>query len=129
MYKLCCSLYIVRLMLNTSLFFKVSHLKNIITLLFMSSHIKKSFSSSKKCHDLAVKILSYSKTMCSCKECVTYSVTCCIEPESFKYAECLLHTFWKYNLVISKTEWVHVQRNCFCLHIKIQKTLTYLVHL
>ena len=93
MYRLCYSLYTVRLMLNTSLFFKVSCFKNFITLLFISSCIKKSFSSSKKCCDLAAKILSYSKIMCFCKECVTYLIICYVESESFKCVKCLLHTF------------------------------------
>ena len=92
-YRLCHSLYIVKLMLNTSFFFEASYLKNFITLLFMSCHIKKSSSSSKKCCDLAAKISSYSKIMCSCKECVTHLVICCIKSESFKCAECLSHTF------------------------------------
>ena len=126
---MCHSLYTIRFMLNTSFFFKASYLKNFITLLFMSYYIKKLFSSLKKCCDLTAKISSYSEIMCSCKECVTYSVICHVESESFKCAECLSHTFWKCNLVISETEWAHVQRNHLCLHIKIQKTLTYLIHL
>ena len=93
MYRLCCSLYTVRLVLNTSFFSEVSCLKNFITLLFMSSYIKKSFSSLKKYCDLAAKISSYSKIMCSCKEYVTHLVICYIESESFKYVKCLLHTF------------------------------------
>ena len=128
-YRLCCSLYTVRLMLNTSFFSEVSHLKNFITLLFMSSYIKKSFSSLKKCCDLAAKILSYSEIMCSYKKYVTCLIIYCVRSESFKCAECLLHTSQKCNLVISETEWVHVQRNYLCLCTKIQKTLTYLVHL
>ena len=91
-------------MLNTSLFSKVSCLENFITLLFMSSYIKKSFSSLKKCCDLAAKILSYSEIMCSCKECVTCLIICHIEPESFKCVKCLLYTFYKCDLVISETE-------------------------
>ena len=126
---MCHSLYTVKLMLNTSFFFKASCLENFITLLFMSCCIKKSFSSLKKCCDLAAKISSYSEITCFCKECVTCLVICCVESESFKCAECLLHTFWKYDLIISETEWVHVQRNYFCLCTKIQKTLTYLIHL
>ena len=63
-YRLCCSLYTVRLVLNTSLFSEASYLENFITLLFISSCIKKFFSSSKKCCDLAAKILSYLKIMC-----------------------------------------------------------------
>ena len=126
---MCCSFYTVRLVLNTSFFFKASCLENFTILLFMSSHIKKFFSSLKKHYDLAAKILSYSKIICSCKEYVTYLVICCVESESFKCAKYLLHTFWKYNLVISKTKWACVQRNCLYLYIKIQKTLAYLVHL
>ena len=118
-YRLCCSLYTVRLVLNTSFFFKASYLKNFIILLFMSYYIKKSFSSLKKHHDLVAKISSYSKIMCSCKECVTCSVICCVESESFKCAECLSHTFQKCDLVISKTKWAHIQRNYLCLHTKI----------
>ena len=68
----------------------------------MSCHIKKSFSSLKKYHNLVAKISSYSKIMCSCKEYVTYSVIYCVESKSFKCAECLLHTSQKYDLVISK---------------------------
>ena len=116
-------------MLNTSLFSETSCLENFITLLFMSCYIKKSFSSLKKYCDLAAKISSYSEIMCSCKECMTHSVICCIEPESFKCAEYLSHTFWKCNLVISETEWAHIQRDYLCLYIKIQKTLTCLIHL
>ena len=127
MYRLCHSLYTVRLVLNTSLFSEVSYLENFITLLFMSCHIKKPFSSSKKCCDLAAKISSYSEIMCSCKECVTCSIACCVRSKSFKCAECLLHTFWKCNLVISETEWACVQRNCLCLCTEIQKTLAHLV--
>ena len=118
-YRLCHSLYTIRLMLNTSLFFKVFCLKNFITLLFISSHIKKSFSSLKKYHDLTVKILSYSEIMYSYKKCVTYLIICYVESKSFKCAECLSHTFWKCDLVISKIKWAHVQRNCLCLYIKI----------
>ena len=65
----------------------------------MSSHIKKLFSSLKKCCDLTAKISSYSEIMCSCKECITYSIICYVESESFKCVECLLHTFWKYDLL------------------------------
>ena len=91
------------LVLNTSLFSEASYLKNFITLLFMSSHIKKSFSSSKKYCDLAAKILSYSEIIYSCKEYVTHLVICYVESKSFKCAECLSHTFQKCDLVISKT--------------------------
>ena len=129
MYRLCHSLYTVRLMLNTSFFFKVSYFKNIIILLFMSSYLKKSFSSLKKYYNLAAKILSYSEIMHSCKECITCSVICYVESESFKCVKCLLHTSQKYNLVISETEWTHVQRNYLCLCTKIQKTLAYFIHL
>ena len=108
MYELCCSLHTVRLMLNTSFFSEASCFKNFITLLFISCYIKKPFSSSKKHCDLAAKISSYSEIMCSCKEYVTCLIICHVESKSFKCAECLLHTFWKYNLVISETEWVHV---------------------
>ena len=91
-YRLCCSLYTIRLVLNTSSFSEASYLKNFITLLFMSCCIKKSFSSLKKCCDLVVKISSYSEIMCSCKEYVTCSVIYHVESESFKCAECLSHT-------------------------------------
>ena len=76
-------------MLNTSLFFKASYFKNFITLLFISSDIKKLFSSSKKYYNLAAKISSYSKIIHSCKEYITYLVICYIKSESFKYIKYL----------------------------------------
>ena len=128
-YRLCHSFYIIRLMLNTSLFFKASYLKNFIILLFMSCYIKKLFSSLKKYHDLTAKISSYSKIMYSCKECVTYSVIYHIELESSKYTKYLSHTFQKYDLIVSEIKWTHVQRDCLYLYIKIQKTLAHLIYL
>ena len=80
-------------MLNISLFFKASYLKNFITLLFISCYIKKLFSSLKKYYNLAAKISSYSEIMCSCKECVTCLMIYYVESESFKCAEYLLYTF------------------------------------
>ena len=104
MYKLCCSLYTVRLVLNTSFFSEVSYLENFITLFFISSYIKKLFSFSKKYHDLVAKILSYSKIMCSCKECVTCLIIYYVESKSSKCVKYLSYTFQKCDLVISETK-------------------------
>ena len=50
-----------------------------------------------------------SDTMWLCKECVSQSLSCCVRSESFKCSECTAHTFWKCDLVISKTEWAKIQ--------------------
>ena len=55
-----------------------------------------------------------------CKECVLWSLSCCVGSESFKCSECMLHTSHKCNLMISEAEWAQVQCEQVCHWVKIQ---------
>ena len=43
------------------------------------------------------------ETMWLCKKYVLWSLSCCVDSESFKCSKCVLHTSYKCDLVISES--------------------------
>ena len=75
-------------------------------MLFMSNqHIKKSVSSTVCCYKLVSNLTLATEIIWLCKKCVSQSLSCCVDSESSKCSECMLHTSHKCNLVVSEAEW------------------------
>ena len=134
-YYTCVFLVLLSSCLTLPLLFKILSSESI--LLFISNeHIRKMISFTVHHHRLMCNLALATKTMWSCKKCVSWSLLCCVSSESFKCSECMSHTSHKYNLIIFKAEWAQVQHECVWLQVKVQlainwaqEEMTHLSHL
>ena len=79
------------------------------------------------CCDLATKLDCEDLIMCSCKKCVSHSLTCHVGKNSSKCNRCTHASSQKCDLILSETEWVKVQHEWLCLCQKVCETTAQLV--
>ena len=69
-----------------------------------NQNIRKSVSFTVYYYKLAGNLTLVTKTMWFYKECVLWSLWCCVDSESLKYLECVSHTSYKCVLIISESK-------------------------